>query len=1277
MKKRVLQWMMGVTFSALIVVVYLLLFQTHFFSKITIRMVNAFVLNPRGMALDGTITGGIAASHVGINKGKLTSVESGELLVYMDHLDLSGSDLDWHMHDLTIDHVTLQNYYFDVGRFSRLEQKRSSSNWNMNVRVRDFRLEQGQATYAAGDSLQSVFLTHIVGELWLLDGYSGIQIQAAELQLPAINPDTLKSRGRIGYSPGGALVFESLEISGSHGDLTINGELLDGTVELAVQGQGLKLTDYFHIQMPDYYKEIRLDTDLSIERSPEKISVIGSGTIHQAGARIPFEIYRFEQQGKAIRTLANMGSEFSYLGIVANIDSTGYVQGSLDLFRPELNPFIPIKDLDIAESIGTVQFSGRRSGFRFKPDIKGVMINDIPFKAFSTEVIYHNRTHLEVAPGSFKQGGNSVSFQGEIKNNKLDFTSALDVSDYSFLGRTSNWGQMDGNLDLLLQIDGNLKQPRFKGEFSSNGLGFKDRLELTGMGKYDLQLEQGRLLGEFALQGQEGFLFRDSLKQFSITTLVTEDEYHLNELHLQAASNLVSLSGSIDPMGINIDKMNMIADGHQLSLVDSVKIKRDAEGLYTVPPALLSFNQGGFGIAGNYSMEQGYRLKTAFEMLDLGQLMEFLRLKLDFKGSATGKARIEGALFDPTIYTDFTLLGGSTLGYPSDSAFVKVTVSKQGALANEIKAYVNGGKLRLDGQLPWGYGVRGNAIGTTPQNFSVNVENYDLADLKFTEIAGQRVSGRATGTVTLRGTPIDTKLDGRLHITRAKYDTLSFAAGYIDFGYEDNLLTFDSLSMVSTWGYGSGTGYMPLSLDIIAEDRLVTQDRDIGLQFDFNLNEMPFLTSYISSVDVLRGDYIGELNFSGPFSAPIRNGKLRGHNGYLEVSVLGNPITDIHSEVTLRDNTLTIDHFSGRMLFSEGSALNVQGAIGFATGFIGDLIGVKVAQEYEGRVTATGQINIDSFFEPIFNVNLKAKEVYYRSTDGLIEAIADGKLHFSGQDTLDVTAIIPVKRAVYYSNFESVESYKKSISQIGSSLFRYSLNTQFPSDLLISNDQMEAEFEGELWLLDYGDGIMRFSGQLTAVEGGKFYYLGNELSIVKGEIIFNSVDFNPQLSMEASIEIDGEWVTLELTGDLDEPELVITSGNTQLTQSDILAYLTINQKLVEVSFDTQSALNPVKTYSEMLVEKQISKIAREFTGLDILDVGINLDSDTTAVSRFEVGQRLSKKLKVTYGGDLQPVDGKTDYDFGLEYRINQNVSVTSKINQDGEVELNGRLKFTY
>ena len=775
--------------------------------------------------------------------------------------------------------------------------------------------------------------------------------------------------------------------------------------------------------------------------------------------------------------------------------------------------------------------------------------------------------------------------------------------------------------------------------------------------------------------GDEGFLFGDSLKSYTILGNITENGYFIEDLHLQGLDNMVSVSGGYNGNNIILNKLNILKGENQIKLADTVLVHGTKNGLFRVPSSVVTFNNGGLSVEGNFSKDKGYDLVTAFEIIDIGRLLDFFKIDVDFSGITSGTASVTGNLSDPIIDAKLILDEGVTLGYPSDSAIVDIRLTSSEVYSNQIDAFTSGGSLSLVGTLPWGYKIKGVDIGDRPQNFSIQTDNYRLKDLKFSSIIGIPISGRATGSLSIRGTPADTKMDIQLGLTNASFDTLHFSKAYSELTYEGNLLSIDTLSMVSNWGYGSGSGYMPVSLDLIAKDRLSVASRDMGMDFEFNLNEMPFLSSYISSIDAIQGDFIGNLSFTGPFSAPIRNGKVRGHNGRLEISVLGNPVTNIHAEVSLIDNTLSIGHFSGRMNFSEGSTLNTQGAVGWLASKAGDLIGVNANQNFAGEVTGSGTIDLKSFFEPRFDISLKANEVYYRSTDGLIEAIADAELTFKGQDTLNVEAVIPVLRAGYYANFGSETSYEEIVSKTDSSLFKYSLNTQFTSDLLISNDQMEAEFEGELWLLDYGDDVMRFSGTLNVREGGKFYYLGNELDLVDGEIIFNSVDFNPQINMEAQIEIDGVRVSLELSGDLNEPELIITPDNTniELTQSDVLTYLTLNKTLLEVSLD-ETALDPVKTYTEILMEKQLSKLGREYIGLDL--VGVDL-ADSTANARLRLGQRLSKNLMVTYEGAIQPTDGETDYDFGFEYQINKNVSVTSKINQNGEIELNGRLKFTY
>ncbi len=1275
MKKKVLQWAGGVALSAVAILIYLLLFQTNLFSGFTLNSLNNYLLKPYNLTLKGNITGGFLAKSLGIHQLLVLNTQTNDTLILAEDLNLKGTELDWSTKELSVKTIMLKDYFIDTQKLQSIKSPKSKQPTQNSILIEQLSAINGSIHMNYEDSLHLIELHELGGKFWFIDGFTGVNLHLCSVYAPVINSDTVQVTGTFGLDVQGSINLDNLKVRSPGINMEMQAVISPGMFSARLKGEKISLETFNNIQLPANYAGLEIDFDTHVQYTEKQLELTGPGALHFNGAVMPFNLKSFTRDAAGESLALQLGSELMNIEISAYRDSLKYLRGTADIFRIDLNPFLKLGNIHISEPIGNMTFSGTVDNYSIRSRLASFMVNDLRFDSLASDLSITSTGTLSFSNTSVFQADNRISISGTASKEQLDFSGQLLLSDYSFLSEFNYDNPIQGHVAADFTIKGNPSAPHISAEFTPEKFGTAGTFNLTGLGKIDMQFQDKQLNGNLALMGNEGLLLGDSLKSYTVLVNISDNDYQIEDLHFQGQHNLVSLSGRFNSQHLEVNKFKVIMDENRLNLVDSVKITRSPTGLYDIPESVLSFNRGGLAISGSYSTNSGLDVKVDYELIDLARVSRFLRLKTPFEGLGSGTAHISGVLSNPEIHTQLILKNGLTLGYPSDSAFVDLTLKGNTVISNQINAYQAGGSLKLSGQLPWGYKMRGAQYSHAAQNFSIILDNYRLQDLKFSSIIGFSLAGRASGSLSIRGTPLSTKLDGQISVKDAKFDTLRFTKAYTDFTYEDNLLTFDSLAMVSTWGYGTGEGFMPISLDMIAPDRMVAADRKMGLNFEFILNEMPFLTSYISSIDVIHGDFSASLGFTGPLSAPIRHGKIRGHNAYLEVSVLGNPITDIHSEITLTDNTMTIDHFSGRMVFSEGSNLTTEGGLGWATAFLEDLIGVNATRNYAGVVTAQGEIDFKSFFHPRFDVRLTADEVYYRSTDSQIEAIADAEMHFTGQDTLDATAVIPVIRAVYNSNFESEATYVQSVSKVDNYLFKYSLDTQFASDLFISNDQMEAEFEGELWLLDYGDGVMRFTGNLTAREGGKFYYVGNELTIISGEIIFNSVDFNPQINFKTEIEIDNKPVMLTLSGDLNEPELLINAEDTHLTQSDVLTYLTINQKMVEVSFDTQSALNPVKTYSEMLIEKQISKIGREVIGLDILDVGINFDSDTTAISRFELGKRLSKNLIVT--GAVQTTGGDSDYDFGLEYRINRNVSVTSKINQDGEVELNGRLKFTY
>ncbi len=1280
MRKKVAQWIGGTVLSMIAVLIYLILFQTYLFSTTIIKNLNKYYLSTVNMSLSGQINGGLLANNLGIADLRILVNSGRDTLFTEKNIALDNWEYSWDNKEILLDGISLKRFTLNSQHLKSIvlsPKKKSSSG---SLIINQIRAEQGVLVLT--DSTTHVELEKLHADLWMIDGLFGVSLKNADISSPELLEDTLHLAAIIGRDLAGTTKIENLQISCPAFSSEMDIELTKQELNAHVKGINIPIAELLKLKLPQNYVGLSLNFSADINKDHDLVTLSSFGSIELNGKTFPFDLTSFEKSPRGENLTLQLGTEFRNAKFTASRDSLGTLKAFADIFRFDITPLVKLSKINIQDPIGQIEIEGSSEQLDIDARFESFAINDLLFDSLNTTLQILPNKHVTFSKSTVNLANNTLMFSGDIQDKKLNIKGNVDLNDFGFIPVSNPKNKLHGGIYGDFALTGSFSQPHIIGEIIPDSMGIGTKVTLSGLGKVDLLFKQTGMDGDIALMGTEGLFFGDSLESYTVLANMSNNKYEIEELHFQGKHNLLSLKGRSSPSVFELDKLHLINGPNQFKLIDSVKVHRIAGGTYQVPESILTFNRGGIALRGGYTQNQGLDLQVDYELIDIAEIMEFLGLNLEFAGVANGSGTITGPLNDPVFNAQVELLNGVSLGYPSDSAKVDITLTSSAAIGNRIQAFKDGGSLVLVGQLPWGYKVKSKQIYDTPQNFSINLDNYQLCDLKFTSIIDLPVSGRASGVLAIRGTPGRTKLDGQLEITSAKFDTLSFTRAYSEFLYEDNLLTFDSLSMMSTWGYGHGSGFLPISLDMIAQDRMAVAKRDMGLDFDFNLNEMPFLTSYISTIDAINGDFIGKMTFTGPMTAPIRNGKIRGHNGSLAVSVLGNPIFDIHSEITLTDNTMTIDHFSGRMQFSEGSSLNSQGLLGKATTLVSDLIGVNTAQEYAGTLSATGTIDLSSFFRPRFDINLDAKEVYYRSTDGLIEAIADASLQFTGQDTLDVTAIIPVQRAVYYASFEIVEPYQETISQVDDLVFRYSLETQYPSDLVISNDQMEAEFEGELWLLDYGDGIMRFSGTLTALEGGKFFYLGNELTIVTGEIIFNSVDFNPQLNMEAAIDINGERVSLLLTGDMNEPELAIRQvDNTKLTQTDVLTYLTINQTMVEVSFDAQSALNPVGSYTEMLIDKQVSKIVRDISGLDILDISgldildMNANTDSTVIPSFELGHRLSKNLKVT--GGLQPTTDQTGYDFGFEYQINRNVSVTSRINQDLEVELNGRIKFTY
>ena len=1292
------KWLRGILWAFLLVAVgtiYLFYYHTPLFWRFAEERINHTLAERSNVVFKAKLSGSLGRRNLTFTDVRLATLDALPIF-YADRLSVAGDLNSVLGEEHRLDSLSVNHFYLNTPGIDEIVWRSTGGPREEPAFVLDvFTLDSGEIVLQTEtDPVDTVQLNMARGSLWLLDGFSSIHLENSVVQWERLDSTTVGMHGILSVNPDGALTLSNGSLESRFGNVTGNFALND-----SLQHGNVKLHDFrprkLMPKLPDLaLANTILDAEIEFTGAPETgWGLRGRGELRMDGSRHPVILEQFFYDTTAASGVLHLGP--ADRGLTINLHEfrdPEHLQIRTEFKQAPILEWFPEARLGSAVS-GSITYS-RKGDSQFAVfDLNTIDLGEIVLDSIATKIDWNGELG-RIETLRIHQSENDLSMSGTFTEDGWDLNGSLVLRDLSHAPSWRDSTEADGEIDLKFALSDSLLNPRLTGNLTYENLGWGDHLRLGGVGKVEVKRQGNtRLASNIVMRGTSGLFEKDTLREFSLSIQQQGAQLDVEEVRLRGDEHLLVVEGTMKPDSIRIPRFTVQIRKHRLNLVDSLKMLREANGALLIEPALATFDMGGIALGGSWQPDQGLDLELNYEMVDVGHLAEFFGIPARNQGIATGTSRVKGQSPDLVIQNELILEQAELIGFPGDRMEGVLDVHADRIDVDTLLIDYDGGRARIQGTLPWGYKARQKDWWSLEQNYSLLLRNYNLHALKMDHLVGVPVSARVNGSLTFRGTPSNTRFDGRLTLAEARFDTIDFNTAYAAFEYEDQLITFDSLSFQSNWGYAGGSGFLPLNLEVATDERPFLKDYGVGLDMRGEFSELPFLSRYLGVLDGIQGTFQVDFGMNGPLGAPIRFGKIRGHDATASFKLLATPITNIHTELTLVDNTMVIDHFSGKMPFLERSEIATTGFVERATDLIGGLIGVSAGREYAGNLKAEGRIDFSTFFRPRFDVQLSGDEIYYRSPDGGVEAIADASIRFTGQDTLEAKGELPIVRAGYFSDFSNRGSYEEAVvEESGERLFKYSLNALFPGNLLIENDQLEAEFDGDLWLLDYGDGELRFSGTLTALEGGQFFYLGNALEIVtddaefgESQIVFNPVEFNPTINIVTQIEIEGELIRILLQGDFAEPELVIypPSGST-LNQSDVFAYLTISQKVVEEGFDATRLSDPVESYVGILVEKQLERYGKQVFGLDIVDLrmegsGNLLDrfTDPTAQSSVLLGQRVSKNLKVTYEGAMLSGSPGTAYDFGLEYQVNRNFSITSKIDQDGLVQLRGRLRYSY
>jgi autotransporter translocation and assembly factor TamB len=497
----------------------------------------------------------------------------------------------------------------------------------------------------------------------------------------------------------------------------------------------------------------------------------------------------------------------------------------------------------------------------------------------------------------------------------------------------------------------------------------------------------------------------------------------------------------------------------------------------------------------------------------------------------------------------------------------------------------------------------------------------------------------------------------------------------VEGSYSDFKLQFTDLLLETGTGQIKGKGYFPLDFRLLPVSERLLNNSEMDFVLSSVDKNFKILTSYLDPAEELQGDVQIQMRLTGTPNSPVRDGWFQIENGTLSIKDVENPVINLKGRGLLTRNIMEISAITASMKTETGNFSFYRRLSERIKNFLTKKF-KGIPEEPPDNVIMKGFIDLTNFFHPVLDLQLVGQKVYVRTFLGEIETIADANLRVTGQDTILISGLIEPTELYLRTEFTNQSNGMAPLKK-GRQVVLYNIHMPIQGNFFMQNSQLDAELEGDMWLIKRAGEDLSFSGVLD-VRRGKFYYYSDIFTIVYGEITFQPFSFNPNLNIRAITDIGEDRIIVTLTGDLHEPNLVLEDENQKYTQSDILALLTFNQRVSTESFDPSKLITQGQNIFGAFFEKELERYGSRMSGFDTFDLrtrgSILQPTASDSISIF-LGRRLTENVYFTYERNLSSYNPSQQ--IGVEYRLNRYMSIIGNVDQNGLVHLRYRLKYQY
>jgi translocation and assembly module TamB len=542
-------------------------------------------------------------------------------------------------------------------------------------------------------------------------------------------------------------------------------------------------------------------------------------------------------------------------------------------------------------------------------------------------------------------------------------------------------------------------------------------------------------------------------------------------------------------------------------------------------------------------------------------------------------------------------------------------------------------RIYLDGRLSY--------VGA--ENLQFKIENVDIAAMLAMMRNGNSstknsVAGILDGDGVLTGAADAPILRGRLNWNGGRVADFAFEKWEVDFGYENELLSWQFRLHQNQDRFLTGDGYLPMNLSLNNTGEILHESRPMRIQAGTTGIDLAFLQTLTNRVKQVQGTLVFDIRMENTLQNPRTKGTLRILDGAFSVPDFGANYNDVQLAMSIDTAAVKV---IGLRLQNEKGSLSINGQVNRTPDAIKDASAFLTAKDFllmrnrnmELRLNANingsgdaqgpryrGAITVERsrFFLPAFQQR------------AVIE-LSESKTSAAPADSARAIAAV---------------SNDAAPAQRWLQKLRGELKINIPRNTWLRGPELNAEISGALDFIQ--EGMTKFSlfGTLNIIRGTYELY-GKKFDINSGRIDFEGDLQTPQFELAAKHVFraatgDREKKNLEvkISGELNNPKIEFLENGQSLDEKDALANLIFGVNFDQLLYDQRKGLESeagkeasVLSSAAMglisgLVSQELARSLGRSLDLDLIEFQSGEDITKSSVL---VGKYLTDNLFISFG----------------------------------------------